>query len=95
MLPQAVVCRRCSCTALWTLSYLSSPTYQTLDTNLPPPGCPPSPAKCVRSPPLLGLLPHQVLSAVYNQLGNACFYVGKFHKALEYVPDSDSVRQLR
>ena len=40
-------------------------------------------------------LAHQVLSAVYNQLGNACFYVGKFHKALEYVPDSDSVRQLR
>lgn len=26
----------------------------------------------------------EVLSAVYNQLGNACFYVGKFHKALEY-----------
>ncbi len=24
------------------------------------------------------------MSAVYNQLGNACFYVGKFHKALEY-----------
>eukprot|EP00039_Didymoeca_costata_P000955 m.48328 g.48328 ORF g.48328 m.48328 type:complete len:585 (-) comp10563_c0_seq1:1012-2766(-) len=26
----------------------------------------------------------EVLSAVYNQLGNACFYVGQFHKALEY-----------
>eukprot|EP00041_Stephanoeca_diplocostata_P033781 m.1123738 g.1123738 ORF g.1123738 m.1123738 type:complete len:575 (-) comp24406_c2_seq5:303-2027(-) len=26
----------------------------------------------------------EVLSAVYNQLGNACFYIGKFHKALEY-----------
>jgi len=26
----------------------------------------------------------EVLSAVYNQLGNAYFYVGKFHKALEY-----------
>ena len=32
-------------------------------------------------------IPHssvQVLSAIYNQLGNAYFYVGKFHKALEY-----------
>eukprot|EP00053_Salpingoeca_punica_P014456 m.131433 g.131433 ORF g.131433 m.131433 type:complete len:614 (-) comp16462_c0_seq3:470-2311(-) len=27
---------------------------------------------------------YEVLSAVFNQLGNACFYVGKFHKALEY-----------
>ena len=26
----------------------------------------------------------QMLSAVYNQLGNACFYIHKFHKALEY-----------
>lgn len=26
----------------------------------------------------------EILSAVYNQLGNACFYVGKYHKALEY-----------
>eukprot|EP00912_Choanoflagellata_sp_UC4_P001219 UC4_evm1s762 len=26
----------------------------------------------------------EVLSAVYNQLGNACFYTGRFHKALEY-----------
>lgn len=25
-----------------------------------------------------------VLSAVYNQLGNACFYIGNFRKALEY-----------
>ena len=26
----------------------------------------------------------EVLSAIYNQLGNSCFYVGKYHKALEY-----------
>jgi len=26
----------------------------------------------------------QMLSAVYNQLGNACFYIHKFNKALEY-----------
>lgn len=26
----------------------------------------------------------EILSAIYNQLGNACFYVGKYHKALEY-----------
>lgn len=25
-----------------------------------------------------------ILSAIYNQLGNSCFYVGKYHKALEY-----------
>jgi G-protein signaling modulator 2 len=27
---------------------------------------------------------NDVLSAIYNQLGNACFYVGKYDKALEY-----------
>ncbi len=26
----------------------------------------------------------EVLAAIYNQLGNACFYVKKYNKALEY-----------
>ncbi len=38
----------------------------------------------------------QVLSATYNQLGNCCFYVGKFHKALEYhKKDLEIAEQLK
>ena len=32
----------------------------------------------------VGTTDREVLSAIYNQLGNACYYVNKFHKALEY-----------
>lgn len=37
----------------------------------------------------------QMLSAVYNQLGNACFYIHKFHKALEYHKRVRSLLQPR
>ncbi len=37
-----------------------------------------------------------MLSAIYNQLGNACFYLNRFQKALEYhKKDLEIAEKLR